>query len=101
MLSKGVGASDHIHYSPLLHPVYERAERRLFDPYDLGMKVVHGFSRLAWWIDRANDWLFNVMAVRTAQFCSRSLSALHNGSYATYMAWVAIGLILMGLYLNV
>lgn len=98
---KGVGASDHIHYSPLLHPVYERAERRLFDPYDLGMKVVHGFSLLAWWIDRANDWLFNVMAVRTAQFCSRSLSALHNGSYATYMAWVAIGLILMGLYLNV
>jgi NADH-quinone oxidoreductase subunit L len=98
---RGVGASDHIHYSPLLHPIYDRAEQRMFDPYDLGMKAVQSFSRLAWWLDRANDWLFNVMAVRTAQFCSRSLSALHNGSYATYMAWVAIGLVLMGLYLNV
>ncbi|NVN89919.1 MAG: NADH-quinone oxidoreductase subunit L [Desulfuromonadales bacterium] len=98
---KGVGASDHIHYSPLLQPIYDRAEKRYFDPYDIGMKIVQGASRLAWWIDRANDWLFNVLAVRTAQFFSRSIRELHNGSYATYMVWIVIGAILMGLYMNV
>lgn len=96
----GVGASDHIHHSPVLQPIYDRAEQRFFDPYDLGMKAVQGFSRLAWWIDRGNDWLFNVMAAGTAQFFSRTVRGLHDGSYSTYMAWVALGAILMGLYLN-
>jgi len=97
---KGVGASDHIHYSPLLHPIYDRAENRFFDPYEIGMKIVQAGSQLAWRIDRANDWLFNDMAVRTARFFSRSIRGLHDGNYATYMSWIAIGAILMGLYLN-
>ena len=98
---KGVGASDHIHYSPLLHSIYDRAEKRFFDPYDIGMKLIQGISRLAWWIDRANDWLFNVLAVQTALFFSRSIRELHDGSYATYMGWAVLGTILMGLYLSV
>lgn len=96
----GVGASDHIHHAPVLQPIYDRAERRFFDPYDLGMKAVQGISRLAWWIDRGNDWLFNVLAVGTARFFSRTVRGLHDGSYSTYMLWVALGAILMGLYLN-
>lgn len=95
------GASDHIHYSPLLRPIYERAERRFFDPYDVGLRMIQWISALAWRIDRANDWLFNVLAVRTAQFFSRSIREIHDGSYATYMVWVVIGTILMGLYMNV
>jgi hypothetical protein len=98
---KGVAASDHIHYSPLLHPIYRRAEQRFFDPYDIGMKAINAFSRLAWGIDRANDWLYNVLAVRTALYFSRSIRELHDGSYATYMGWIAIGAVLMGLYLTV
>ena len=98
---KGVGASDHIHYSPLLLPIYQRAENRFFDPYDIGLKVIQGISRVAWWIDRANDWLFNVLAVQTALFFSRSIRELHDGSFSTYMAWAALGTILMGLYLSV
>jgi len=97
---RGVGASDHIHYSPLLHPIYDRAENRFFDPYEIGMKIVQAGSQLAWRIDRANDWLFNDMTVRTARSFSSSIRGLHDGNYATYMSWIAIGAILMGLYLN-
>ncbi len=97
---RGVGASDHIHYSPLLHPIYDRAENRVFDPYEIGMKIVQAGSQLAWRIDRANDWLFNDMTVQIARFFSRSIRGLHDGNYSTYMSWIAIGAILMGLYLN-
>jgi len=96
---KGVGASDHIHHAPLLHPVYDLAERRFFDPYEIGMKLIRGISWLAWRIDRANDWIFNVLAVRTALLFSRGIRELHDGSYATYMIWIAVGAALMGLYM--
>jgi NADH-quinone oxidoreductase subunit L len=97
---KGIGASDHIHNSPLLHPIYERAESRFFDPYQIGMLITQGVARAAWRIDRANDWLFNVLALQTALYFSRSIRELHDGSYGTYMVWIAIGMILMGLYLG-
>jgi NADH-quinone oxidoreductase subunit L len=97
---KGVGAVDHIHYAPMFHPIYERAERGFFDPYDIGMMIVQGVARLSWWIDRGNDWLYNVAAVKVTCYFSGSIRLLHNGSYATYILWTAIGAVLMCIYMN-
>ena len=96
---KGLGAADHIHNMPLLHSIYERAEKS-FDPYDVGMGVVRWIAALSWRIDRANDWLYNVMTVRTAQFLSGAVRDLHDGSYSTYMLWTVIGAMLMCLYVS-
>ncbi len=96
---KGLGAADHIYHMPFLHAIYERAEKSL-DPYDLGMGIMRGIANLSWRIDRANDWLYNVAAVRTAQFLSASVRGLHDGSYATYMVWAVLGAVLMCLYVS-
>ncbi len=96
----GVGAVDHIHYAPVFHPIYECAEKRLFDPYDIGMTLVQGIARLAWRIDRANDWLYNVAAVKTALYLSCSVRRLHNGSYAVYIVWTVVGAVFLCIYMN-
>lgn len=97
---KGAGAVDHIHYAPVFLPLYECAEKRLFDPYDIGMALVQGMARLAWRIDRANDWLYNVAVVRTAHYLSCSIRQLHNGSYAVYIVWSAVGAVCMCIFMN-
>ena len=53
----GLGASDHIHYAPVLSTIYDRAERRWFDPYDLGLGLTRVLSRILWGVDRLIDWL--------------------------------------------
>ncbi|MEA5115081.1 MAG: proton-conducting transporter membrane subunit [Geobacteraceae bacterium] len=96
----GAGAVDHIHYAPIFHPIYESAEKRLFDPYDIGMMMIQGIARLAWWIDRANDWLYNVAVVRMTLYFSLSIRRLHSGSYAVYIVWTVVGAVCMCIYMN-
>jgi formate hydrogenlyase subunit 3/multisubunit Na+/H+ antiporter MnhD subunit len=95
----GLGAADHIHRMPLLHAIYERAGKS-FDPYDVGMGIAGWIARFSWRIDRANDWLYNVMTVRSARFLSGAVRSLHDGSYSTYMVWTVIGAVLMCLYVS-
>jgi len=97
---KGIGAVDHIHYAPVFHPLYDLAEKRAFDPYDIGMMVVQGIARLSWRIDRATDWLYDGMSVTVARYSSKSIRGLHSGSYAAYIVWTAIGAVLMCIYMN-
>lgn len=96
---RGLGAADHIHHMPLLHAIYERAEKS-FDPYDIGMGMIRLIASLSWRIDRANDWLYNVMTVRTAQILTGAVRNLHDGSYSTYMVWTVIGAVFMCLYVS-
>lgn len=91
----GLGASDHIHYAPLLHGLYDAAEKRRFDPYEWGMAAVRGVARLAWAIDRGIDWLYNGLAPLLAAACTSGLRAVHNGCPATYLLWSLVGLALV------
>jgi NADH-quinone oxidoreductase subunit L len=97
---KGAGAWDHIHYAPLLHAIYDRAERREFDPYDRGMQLIQLISRASWSIDRGIDRLYNVLAMGISQSLSRTVGQMHNGSFATYVVWAAIGGGLVCMYMN-
>ena len=97
---KGSGAADHIHYASLFHPIYERAEKRQFDPFDRGMMIMQGIARLAWNIDRGIDWTYNVMVVKTTCHLSKSVRQFHNGSYANYVVWITIGAGLICIYMN-
>lgn len=82
----GLHAADHIHHSPGLSWVYDRAERRCFDPYDLFLKAVHGFSRVAFAVDRANDWLFSAFG-RLAHEFSHHVRAAHSAHTSIYILW--------------
>jgi len=96
---KGLGAVDHIHYAPVLHDIYDRAEKRGFDPYDRGMQVIQLISRVSWSIDRGIDRLYSGV-VGAAQSLSRTVGQLHNGSFATYVVWATIGGGLVCMYMN-
>ncbi|MCE1248500.1 MAG: NADH-quinone oxidoreductase subunit L [Firmicutes bacterium] len=92
---KGSGASDHIHYAPGLKGIYAMAERRVFDPYEIGMKLMLWLSVAARFVDKAVDWIYEVFAVKTAESISYWIRELHNGSYAVYLMWSILGLTLI------
>jgi NADH-quinone oxidoreductase subunit L len=95
----GIHAADHIHHSPGLKWIYDRAERRWFDPYELFLKAVAGFSWVAFKLDRANDWLFGASA-RAALWLSRTVRAAHTGNTSAYILWSLVAATLVILYLG-
>ncbi len=94
----GIGAADHIHYAPVLKPIYDKAEKRWFDPYNFGLNLVDVFSRIGYWLDRVMDWIYDVFTVTITSVSSHFLSRLHNGSYATYLIWSLLGILLVTVY---
>jgi len=89
----GYKASDHIRHAPFLEGIYTKAEKRWFDPYDIGLKIVRGISRFGWWIDRGIDWLYEGFAVRVAMGLSSIIKLAHTGSYSMYVVWSLIGVL--------
>ncbi|NMC64179.1 MAG: NADH-quinone oxidoreductase subunit L [SAR324 cluster bacterium] len=87
----GLGAVDHIHYAPVLHSIYNRAEKRHFDPYELSLKVINIFASVAFTLDRLIDWLYNKLVPFVAFLFARMLKQAHNGSHITYVAWSLLG----------
>jgi NADH-quinone oxidoreductase subunit L len=87
----GLKASDHIRHAPLLNEIYTGAEKRYFDPYDIVLTIVRGISRVGWWVDRAIDWVYDGLSVRTANLLSGTIRAAHTGSYSLYVLWALIG----------
>ncbi|MCX5681372.1 MAG: NADH-quinone oxidoreductase subunit L, partial [Candidatus Omnitrophica bacterium] len=56
----GLKAADHIHYAPGLHNIYDRAEKRFFDPYDMGLKFMAVVSKVGSGCDQAINWIYDV-----------------------------------------
>jgi len=92
---KGIGAVDHIHYAPVLHGLYDRAEQGMFDPYNIGIKFINVFSYAAFGADRATDWIYNKFSVKTAYFFANGIKKAHTGNYSLYILWSLAGMILL------
>ncbi len=86
LTGRGLGAADHIHHSPYLGWIFDRAERRWFDPYELFLKVMNAFALMAYRVDRANDWLFSA-AARLTHIVSIGVRAVHTGNTSSYLLW--------------
>jgi NADH-quinone oxidoreductase subunit L len=91
MSGSGLLAAEHIHHARLLEGVYSRAERRFFDPYDIGLKVAGGLARVLWWCDRGVDWVYDGLAVGVTLTLSRGVRLAHTGNYAMYVIWSLLG----------
>jgi NADH-quinone oxidoreductase subunit L len=87
----GLGAADHIHYAPVLKPIYAAAERRWFDPYEIGRLVGLAGAAVLWAVDRIIDWVFNRLVVGVTYLLTLSVRLAHGGSYATYVVYAAMG----------
>lgn len=84
-------AADHIRYAPLLSGIYTQAEKKRLDPYEIGLKVMKFVARLAYWLDRRIDWVYDTFFVGIANGFSLGLRWLHNGNYVIYIVWSILG----------
>lgn len=91
-------AEDHIHYAPILAQTYSLAEKRFFDPYDIGLKIISLFSYILWWFDRVVDSIYEIVIVRASLAISNGFRAFQSGYYTVYIAWAVIGFICIVIY---
>jgi NADH-quinone oxidoreductase subunit L len=98
---RGIGAVDHIHHAPLLSGVYNRAERRMFDPYEIGLNLCRGIAAMAWMVDRLINWVSDVFAVGLTVKTAKWISRRHSGSYSTYLFWSLAGLVALIIWIVV
>jgi formate hydrogenlyase subunit 3/multisubunit Na+/H+ antiporter MnhD subunit len=88
-------AVDHIHHAPLLRRVYDAAERRRFDPYDLSRAPVKFFAKLLFATDRAVDFLYEKVGAPASMAVSTLVNRVHNGSYLMYLLWALAGVCIL------
>jgi len=95
---KGLGAADHIHYAPVLKGIYEKAEKRVFDPYDIGMGIANISARALYFIDRSIDWIYETLTVRITNGFTSVIGWAHSGNYSVYVMWSLAGALAVMLY---
>jgi NADH-quinone oxidoreductase subunit L len=95
----GLKAVDHIHHAPVLSGIYDKAEKRFFDPYDIGLRLVDVIAKAFNWCDRAIDWVYDVFTVRVALTFTEIIKSAHNGNYSRYLGWSLLGMVLIVVFL--
>jgi len=88
-------AADHIHYAAVLSVFYRWAEKKYFDPYAVGLKLINRVTFFLWKIDRAIDWIYNSFIAGLACAFSRAIRSLHSGYYAVYVSWSLLGAVIV------
>ncbi|OGD27711.1 MAG: hypothetical protein A2V57_07910 [Candidatus Aminicenantes bacterium RBG_19FT_COMBO_65_30] len=89
-------ASEPVHNLPVVHKLYDLAERRVFDPYEQGVKVLQGLSAVLFKaVDRPIDFIFEKVVTVTGEKFTGILKKAHNGHYANYLAWCLAGLVII------
>ena len=95
----GLNAAEHIHHAPLLSGVYDRAEKRYFDPYDIGLKFIGLISKITSGADKAIDWVYNDLSVSVSYTVSYAVRKVQNGSYNRYVIMAVAGALFVILFL--
>lgn len=95
----GVAAADHIHHAPVFNEMYDKAENRFFDPYEIGLKFVGFAASVLYLMDRLIDWIYDYVSVQAGVGVSLGIRAGHTGNYSVYLAWSLIGSLLLTLFL--
>jgi hypothetical protein len=88
---EAIRAADHIHHAPVLSGIYSCAEKRYFDPYDIGLKVAGVGSRVLFALDRANNWFYDTFLTGTVRIVSTGVRRAHTGVFSEYLAWSLAG----------
>lgn len=87
------GTFDGLMQSPVLGRGLEMAAERRFDAYEIGLKVVNWVTNVVFrHVERLIDEVVDGIIGMGRSLSRHFLSAVHNGVYATYLAWVLLGL---------
>lgn len=85
-------AADHIHYAPVLHKIYDMAEKKYFDPYHLAGYVIRGYASVSLHVNNSISWFYDTFLVRFVQRISLGLRKAHSDSPAAYLLWALSGI---------
>jgi NADH-quinone oxidoreductase subunit L len=96
-----LGAVDHIHHAPVARQLYDAAERRWFDPYELALKLLHVVAVVGNAVDRAVDFFYDRLVTWLARGAAALVAEAHAGTHAGYLGWSVIGAALVVFYLFV
>ena len=88
---RGLGAVDHIHHAPVARQLYDAAERRRFDPYEIALGLLGGFARAGAAVDRAIDLFYERVCTSAVEAVSAALRRAHDGKHSRYLAWSLAG----------
>ncbi|HPW17297.1 MAG TPA: proton-conducting transporter membrane subunit [Candidatus Aminicenantes bacterium] len=89
-------ASEPFHGLPGIRQAYDLAEKRVFDPYEQGVKALQGLSLALYKaVDRPIDFVFEKAVTAAGEKFTGILKKAHNGHYANYLAWCLAGLVIL------
>lgn len=91
----GLKSVDHFHYAPGLVAIYEWAGRKYFDLYETGRRAIGAFAKVAFKIDRAVNWIYDVFLVNLTKGLSSRIRKAHNGDQSMYLGWSIAGMIIV------
>lgn len=84
-------AADHIHHAFGLSVFYSWAEKKYFDPYEAGIKLINKVAKILWRIDRGIDWVYTSLITHVTLAFSRAIHKIQAGYYIIYVIWSLVG----------
>ena len=82
--------------SPVLGRAFQLADEKKLDAYEVALKVVQWLSRLVFvYVERLIDTIADWLIQAGRGITKPALSAIHNGVYSNYLAWVIAGFALV------
>lgn len=92
-------AADHIHHAPILSTIYDKAQNKFFDPYNIGLKAVQKLSQISSSLDKKINWLYDNLSIKTVFTLSQKIKNFHTGNYSVYLLWSLTGALLIIIFL--
>ncbi|MDD4183249.1 MAG: proton-conducting transporter membrane subunit, partial [Candidatus Omnitrophica bacterium] len=92
-------ATDHIRNAPILSGIYDKAERRFFDPYEIGLKIMRFLSKISFKFDKLINALYDVATVKVFYTTGSFLRRLRGNNYPVYLMWSLLGFAAVTFYL--
>ncbi|MCL2513727.1 MAG: complex I subunit 5 family protein [Oscillospiraceae bacterium] len=94
---KGIESADHYHHAPVLRTVYNMAEKKYFDPYEVSTGLIKNYGNISLKINDGISWFYDVFIVGAVEKLSGLLKRAHNGNQARYVIWILGGVVVIAL----
>lgn len=91
---KGVESADHFHHAPVLKDVYDLAEKKVFDPYEMSRGWMRFYAVNSLRVNDAISRFYDKAVPSAIGFLTGLVKAAHNGRPSRYVWWVLSGLAL-------
>ncbi|HOK80845.1 MAG TPA: proton-conducting transporter membrane subunit [bacterium] len=89
-------ASEVVHNLPGIKILYNLAERRVFDAYEQGIRLIRTMAlALYYGFDRTADWFYETLVVRSGIRIIDSLRSVHRGLLFNYIGWILAGIVVI------